>query len=131
MFLRKPLCPYFGDKQEDGCEEQLQKAVDGGLGICLLPLEATGPGEAPQGCRADVGMLQKSKTSLSCQQLKIRCISAWLEQPGQTKGLKGGQSGQTWKNKTKRKQYSLNPYYEKLDIFAQFNGELYFDVRKH
>lgn len=39
-----------------------------------------------------------------------------------------------WSNLGKKKyqkpQYSLNPYYEKLDIFAQFNSELYFDVRK-
>lgn len=39
-----------------------------------------------------------------------------------------------WSNlgekKYRKPQYSLNPYYEKLDIFAQFNSELYFDVRK-
>lgn len=95
-FLRKPSYPYFGEKQDDGTRSgRLQ--VEGWGSITALPLETTGPGVSPEGCRSALEGTQKNNGFLSCLQLKIRWISTLLEQPGQRKGLKGGQCGQTCK----------------------------------
>lgn len=83
----------------EGCKRRA------GGSVTALSLEATGPGVSPEGCRSALGGMQKNSRFLSSLQLKIRCISTWLEWPGQRKGLKGGQC-------------HLSPCHEKCDIVA-------------